>query len=308
MQNIVCLGTMHTFGGQKTTQYEFDQTWPGLLGKWLQDHGVDNYVYNGGESAFSINYFPYKILNFYKEYKPELFIVELPIIDKIDAEISPAITGDYINQKEDYHPIYSRQRVLTKDWSKGEPYIWPNRISISKQEALDHYLSDKSNKDLFKGHITSEFQSFMQDLDIGDHERKNVNFKFERLKNVLDSEKNLALVDKYFYFYSMFMDESDTDMILYLNNVLNIINTCASLGVKLLLLNVNRPNFVKHYLYEETYKTHIDKSELWIEGPTWFMKNYYRVSDGGYFESEDWQHCIDTVIGQKVKETLAWKN
>ena len=96
MHKIVCLGTMHTFGGQKTTQYEFDQTWPGLLSKWLQDQGIDNYVYNGGESAFSINYFPYKILNFYSEYKPELFIIELPIIDKIDAEIAPDIVSALI--------------------------------------------------------------------------------------------------------------------------------------------------------------------------------------------------------------------
>ena len=62
-----------------------------------------------------------------------MFVIEVPDTDKVDVEISSNITGTYINKQKDYHPIYSRQRVLTKDWERGEQYAWPNRKSISKK-------------------------------------------------------------------------------------------------------------------------------------------------------------------------------
>ena len=105
MNKIVCLGTSHTFGGAEGVPYSFDQGWPGQLSSYLQKNNVDNYIFNGGESSFSSFFYPTKILNFYKEYKPDMFVIEVPDTDKVDVEISSHITGTYINKQENYHPI-----------------------------------------------------------------------------------------------------------------------------------------------------------------------------------------------------------
>ena len=91
MKKIVCLGTSHTFGGAEGVPYSFDETWPGQLSSFLQNNNIDNYVYNGGESSFSSFFYPTKILNFYKEYKPDMFVIEIPDTDKVDVEISSHI-------------------------------------------------------------------------------------------------------------------------------------------------------------------------------------------------------------------------
>ena len=107
MKKIVCLGTSHTYGGAEEYDYTFYEGWPGQLSKYLEEQGIENYTYNGGESSFSSYFYPTKIINFYNEYKPDMFVIEVPDIDKVDVEISSAITGTYIKKQKDYHPIYS---------------------------------------------------------------------------------------------------------------------------------------------------------------------------------------------------------
>ena len=118
MKKVVCLGTSHTYGGKEGYAYTFNEGWPGHLSNYPTSSGVDNYVYNGGERSFSPFSYPTKILNFYKEFKPDMFVIEVPDTDKVDVEISSHITGTYINKQKDYHPIYSRQRVLTQRLGK----------------------------------------------------------------------------------------------------------------------------------------------------------------------------------------------
>ena len=61
---------------------------PGQLSTYPKNNEIDNYVYNGGEAFFLLFSIPTKILNFYKEYKPDMFVIELPDTDKVDVEIS----------------------------------------------------------------------------------------------------------------------------------------------------------------------------------------------------------------------------
>jgi len=299
MYKIVCLGTMHTFGGQKTEQYPFEKTWPGILSNFLNQSNIENYIYNGGESGFSIQYYPYKILNFYNEYKPDCVIIEVPVMDKIDLEISGAITGEYINKKQDYHPLYSRQRVQTKDWVKGFSYVWPNRTTMSKSEILDAF-ADSQNISHFKGHITNEYQSFLNELDIGDHERTNVQNKIEKIKSMIPNEA-FELMKSYLYFRAMYLDESDTDTISFLNHLNNIIQTCKNLGIKFALFNVNKPVWLNTQIYTETYKNFIGHGVDWINGIEWYMKKDYKIDGDGYFLPSTWQQCIEQSIGPWVK-------
>ena len=93
MKKIVCLGTSHTYGGAEEKDYTFYEGWPGQLSKYLEINGIENYIYNGGESSFSSFFYPTKIINFYNEYKPDMFVIEVPDTDKVDVEISSHITG-----------------------------------------------------------------------------------------------------------------------------------------------------------------------------------------------------------------------
>ena len=321
MHKIVCLGTSHTFGGGNGIPYAFHDGWPGQLSTYLKNNGIDNYVYNGGESSFSSFFYPTKILNFYKEYKPDMFVIEVPDTDKVDVEISSHITGTYINEQKDYHPIYSRQRVLTKDWEKGKQYGWPNRKSMSKQECVDFYHGADTSakvKEFFKGETTWTVESFYKNANLSDHERQNVKEKFMDLYTALghndEQFKNLLI---YCYFYSVFMDMGDMDVSLYLANLMNIINTLKSLDVKFLLFSHCGKQYLDHHVYKDTYADVLDKKEYWLDGDIdWAFLDWAKKTAGSkqafqdmysdkiHFKPETYEMFTNELLGPQVVKQL----
>ena len=332
MKKIVCLGTSHTYGGANERNYTFEEGWPGQLSKYLKDNGVDNYVYNGGESSFSSFFYPTKIINFYNEYKPDMFVIEVPDTDKVDIEISSAITGHYIQKhggrnKEPYHPIYARQRVLTQDWEKGEQYNWPNRKSISKGEAVDFYHGADTTvkiKEFFKGETGRAVQEFYESASLGDHERDNVKKKFNELYTALGrNDDNFKAMLAYCYFHSVFIDQSDFEISCYLANLMNIINTLKMLNVKFCLhSHVNRHHWLDHFIWKETYQPIIDKPDYWMAGKMdWSVKKWaYKKAEskGGNVDEEikkmhsdkvhfhPWVYTmlVDEVFGPEILKKL----
>ena len=326
MKKIVCLGTSHTYGGANERNYTFDEGWPGQLSSYLDKQGIDNYVYNGGESSFSSYFYPTKILNFYNEYKPDMFIIEIPDIDKVDVEISSAITGYYINKDggrdgEPYHPIYSRQRVLTKDWEKGEQYNWLNRKSISKGEAVDFYHgadTTKNIREFFKGHDTPTLRAFYESSSLGDHERDNVKKKFKELYKALGrNDEHFKNMLVYCYFHSLFLDMSDSEIAGYLATTMNIINTLKMLGCKFLLFSHVPKRYLDHFIYKETYKNVMGKPEYWINGDVdWDFRKWVEEkaktreeyekmkSDKVHFHPWVYTMLIDEVFGPQVAKKL----
>ncbi len=324
MNKIVCLGTSHTFGGAEGVPYSFDQGWPGQLSSYLQKNNVDNYIFNGGESSFSSFFYPTKILNFYKEYKPDMFVIEVPDTDKVDVEISSHITGTYINKQENYHPIYSRQRVLTKNWERGQQYGWPNRKSLSKQECVDFYHGSDTKasvRDFFKGKTTWTVESFYKSANLSDHERDNVKKKFDELYKALGSNdeqfKNMLI---YCYFYSVFMDMSDMDISLYLANMMNIINTLKSLDVKFLLFTHCPKLYYDNHIFKDTYESFIDKKNYWLnETMDWNFIEWAKQqagdkktfdemhSDKIHFKPEVYTTFINQLLGPQVTNKLKEK-
>ena len=332
MKKIVCLGTSHTYGGANERNYTFEEGWPGQLSKYLKDNGVDNYVYNGGESSFSSFFYPTKIINFYNEYKPDMFVIEVPDTDKVDIEISSAITGHYIQKhggrnKEPYHPIYARQRVLTQDWERGEQYNWPNRKSISKGEAVDFYHGADTTvkiKEFFKGETGRAVQEFYESASLGDHERDNVKKKFNELYTALGrNDDNFKAMLAYCYFHSVFIDQSDFEISCYLANLMNIINTLKMLNVKFCLhSHVNRHHWLDHFIWKETYQPIIDKPDYWMAGKMdWSVKKWaYKKAEskGGNVDVEikkmhsdkvhfhPWVYTmlVDEVFGPEILKKL----
>ena len=324
MHKIVCLGTSHTFGGGNGVPYSFNEGWPGQLSTYLERHNIDNFVYNGGESSFSSFFYPTKILNFYNEYKPDMFVIEIPDTDKVDVEISSHITGTYINKQKDYHPIYSRQRVLTKNWERGEQYGWPNRKSISKQECVDFYHgadTTSSVRDFFKGKTTWTVEGFYRSASLSDHERDNVKRKFDELYKALGNNdeqfKNMLI---YCYFYSVFMDMSDTDISNYLSNMMNIINTLKSLGVKFLLFTHCDKQYNENHVFTDTYKSILDNSQYWLnETMDWSFINWAKQKAGSktkfnemhsdkiHFKPEVYEMFTQELLGPQVVKKLKEK-
>jgi len=333
MKKIVCLGTSHTYGGANERNYTFEEGWPGQLSAYLDKQGIENYVYNGGESSFSSFFYPTKIINFYNEYKPDMFVIEIPDTDKVDVEVSSAITGHYIQKhggrnKEPYHPIYSRQRVLTKDWERGEQYNWPNRKSISKGEAVDFYHGADTTvkiKDFFKGETGRAVQEFYESSSLGDHERDNVKKKFNELYTALGrNDENFKAMLAYCYFHSVFIDMSDFEISCYLANLMNIINTLKNLNVKFLLhSHVNRAHWLDHFIFKETYEPIINKPEYWTNGDmNFYVKKWaqkkaeernpndpdaeYKLmqSDKVHFHPWVYTMLVDEVFGPQVAERL----
>jgi len=324
MKKIVCLGTSHTYGGAEEKDYTFYEGWPGQLSKHLETNGIENYVYNGGESSFSSFFYPTKILNFYNEYKPDMFVIEVPDTDKVDVEISSHITGTYINKQKDYHPIYSRQRVLTKDWIRGKQYGWPNRKSISKQECVDFYHgadTTASVRDFFKGDTTWTVESFYKNANLSDHERDNVKQKFNELYKALGNNdeqfKNMLV---YCYFYSVFMDMSDMDVSIYLANIMNIINTLKSLNVKFLLFSHCGKQYLDHHVFEGSYKGVIAKEQYWLNGDIdWAFIDWAKEKAGSkqafdemhsdkiHFKPEVYTMFMDELLGPQVVKKLKEK-
>ena len=325
MKKIVCLGTSHTYGGAEAKDYTFYEGWPGQLSKHLETNGIENYVYNGGESSFSSFFYPSKIINFYNEYKPDMFVIEVPDTDKVDVEISSNITGTYINKQKDYHPIYSRQRVLTKDWERGEQYAWPNRKSISKQECIDFYHGSDTTADVrkfFKGDIPWSVESFYKNANLSDHERDNVKEKFKELYKALghndEQFKNMLI---YCYFYSVFMDKSDTDIANYLANLMNIIHTLKELDVKFLLFSHCDKQYVEEgyvsHVWTDTYEKIIAKPQYWLNGDVeWSFINWAKKKAGNkqafdemhsdkiHFKPEVYTMFMNELLGPQVQKKL----
>ena len=81
MIKIVCLGTSHTTGANAYIEANFEHSYPGLLSQYLDRHNIENYIYNGGQPGVPGDCYPATILNFYNEYKPDMFIIEIPDMD-----------------------------------------------------------------------------------------------------------------------------------------------------------------------------------------------------------------------------------
>ena len=267
---IVCLGTSHTFGTVNEVDESFFKTIPGSLQSYLKDNGIQTDIYNGGEGGTSIFSFPYKILNFYNEYKPDMFVIEVPDTDKVEIEITGDISNIYIDDQDDYHPIYSRQRVQTENWIKGEQYAWPYKKNLAKGECIT----------LMHSNIAEHLNKYDDptDIETNEHIRKTIeglppaeveNF-FKKIghlhKALRKNTKHFDLMVNYLYFTSLFTDNSDTDNTNYLTSLMSIINTLKSLDCKFIFWSQCTKRYLSNHLYKDTFSTHVNKPEYWVTG------------------------------------------
>jgi hypothetical protein len=252
MIKIVCLGTSHTAGANAYIEANFEHSYPGLLSQYLDRHNIENYIYNGGQPGVPGDCYPATILNFYNEYKPDMFIIEIPDMDKITLDISPAITG--------------KEHVFTKDWKRGDQD--PHKVNFAKAEAVDYYFKGVDKKDVelgTKGTPTTVMNNFYKGLRIDDRIRGQVSDKIDSLKGVV-GKKRMHILYSHLYYKSVMADQSDTEVTVYLANILNMINIFKMLNVKFILYSHCDKEYKHNKIFLETYKQVLETPEYWLTG------------------------------------------
>jgi hypothetical protein len=278
MIKIVCLGTSHTTGSNTYVEPNFEHSYPGLLSKYLDRHNIENYIYNGGQPGVPGDCYPATILNFYNEYKPDMFIIEIPDTDKITLDISPAITGKDIKETKEYHPIYSRQQVLTKDWIRGaQDPDYSYKVNFAKAEAIDYYFKGINKEDVElgnKGQHTTVMNNFYKGFRIDDRIRGQVSGKIDSLKGVVD-KKRMHILYSHLYYKSVIADQCDTEVMVYLANILNMINIFKMLNVKFILYSHCEKEYKRNKIFVETYKQVLENPEYWLTGDiNFYFRNW----------------------------------
>ena len=287
MIKIACLGTSHTAGmDENRNKFEFYDSWPGILSEYLTKHNIDNYIYNAGEPGAPLDFYPTKILNLYNEFKPDMFIIEVPDTDKIDIDMSDTMTGDPIEKRKTYHKIFSRQIVTTKDWVKGEEQ--KHKVNFARAECVDFYHKGIDKKDVeigFKGSGSPVIDQFYQSFNLDDRIKDIVSEKFNELKKGVGA-KNFPHVLSYLYTKSVITDGSDTEMTQYLSTILGLINTFKVLGIKFLLYKHTPTWFTHHNIFLETYKPLLNNPEYWLTGNMFFNFRDWTKTKAQAIESE----------------------
>ena len=326
MIKIVCLGTSHTTGSNTYVEPNFEHSYPGLLSKYLDRHNIENYIYNGGQPGVPGDCYPATILNFYNEYKPDMFIIEIPDMDKITLDISPAISGKDVKKTKEYHPIYSRQLVLTKDWKRGDQdphHVY--KVNFAKGEAIDYYFKDIDKTDVelgAKGQFTTVMKGFYKGLGIDDRIRGQVSEKLDLVKEVV-GEKRMHILYSHLYYKSVMADQSDTEVMMYLANILNMINIFKMLNVKFILYSHCEKEYKHNKIFLETYKQVLENSEYWLTGdinfffrgwalkkatelmpdnPSVAFKNMF--ADPIHFKLEVYDMFVNDLVGPAVVKKL----
>ena len=323
MIKIVCLGTSHTTGANAYIEANFEHSYPGLLSQYLDRHNIENYIYNGGQPGVPGDCYPATILNFYNEYKPDMFIIEIPDMDKITLDISPTITGKDIKETKEYHPIYSRQLVLTKEWKRGDQD--PHKVNFAKAEAVDYYFKGINREDVelgTKGTPTTVMNNFYKGLRIDDRIRGQVSDKIDSLKGVV-GKKRMHILYSHLYYKSVIADQSDTEVTVYLANILNMINIFKMLNVKFILYSHCDKEYKHNKIFLETYKQVLENPEYWLTGDinfyfrSWAKQNATKLlpdnpgvafknmfADPIHFKLEVYDMFVNDLVGPAVIKKL----
>lgn len=282
---IACFGSSHTEGGLGWAESkDFINSWPGQLHDLLEDTDV----LNAGQSSFSIDFWPTKLLNVIEYYKPTHVLMEINIKEKLDFEISPDLTGESCREDKNYHPLLSRQNVSSPSGRTGQ-VNWPNRSSVSPQEAIEyHNAYYKITRNMDNEHWQNKLPTMInemyvdsQDGVITDYERSVV---AEKLKDILDSMGNkkgdLEVFLNYLYFRAVYETDSDTNIAYYLQNINNMRMICKEHNIEFLAYTMHwQPNVYESQIYKDNYENLL--KDIWLfEDPKWYMKGWIKKRFG----------------------------
>ena len=125
---------------------------------------------------------------------------------------------------------------------------------------------DKKDVELdTKGRPTTVMNNFYKGLRIDDRIRGQVSDKIDSLKGVV-GEKRMHILYSHLYYKSVMADQSDTEVTVYLANILNMINIFKMLNVKFILYSHCDKEYKHNKIFLETYKQVLETPEYWLTG------------------------------------------
>ncbi len=265
---IACFGSSHTEGGLGWAESkEFINSWPGQLHARLQNTDV----LNVGQSSFSIDFWPTKLLNVIEYYKPTHVLMEINIKEKLDFEMSSDLTGESCSENKNYHPLLSRQNVSSPD-GRTHQIDWPNRSSVAPQEAIEYHnayyeITHNMDKNHWQGKLPTMINEMYLDAEDGiitDYEKSVV---AEKLEDILESMGNkdgdLEIFLNYLYFRAVYETDSDTNIAYYLQNINNMRMICAENNIKFKAYTMHwQPNVYESVIYKENYEKLL--KDIWL--------------------------------------------
>ena len=320
---IACLGSSHTEGGTGWEEgKEFINSWPGQLYSRLENTDV----LNAGQSSFSIDFWPTKIYNVINYYDPTHIICEINIKEKLDFEVSPDLTGQScLDSPLGYHPLLTRQNVRSPrtDSSYFPTENWPNRSSVSPQEAIEYYnayyeitknMDEKHWKDKMPTMINEMYLDAAHSGIITDYERHVV---AEKLEDILQSMGNkdgdLEMFLNYLYFRAVYETDSDTNIAYYLQNINAMRMICKENNIKFKAYTMHwQPNVYESVIYKENYEKLL--KDIWLFDDVkynvkWWIKDRFGVDkwreqlcDSIHFKAETYGVWCDEMLIPYLKK------
>ena len=265
---IACFGSSHTEGGLGWAESkDFINSWPGQLHSRLKNTDV----LNAGQSSFSIDFWPTKLLNVIDYYNPTHVLMEINIKEKLDFEMSSDITGESCSDNKNYHPLLSRQNVSSPS-GRTHQINWPNRSSVAPQEAIEYHhayyeITKNIDNELWQGNLPSMINEMYLDTEHGiitDYEKSVV---AEKLGDILESMGNkdgdLEMFLNYLYFRAVYETDSDTNIAYYLQNINNMRMICAENNIKFKAYTMHwQPNVYESQIYKDNYESLL--KDIWL--------------------------------------------
>ena len=265
---IACFGSSHTEGGLGWAESkDFINSWPGQLHSRLKNTDV----LNAGQSSFSIDFWPTKLLNVIDYYNPTHVLMEINIKEKLDFEMSSDITGESCSDNKNYHPLLSRQNVSSPS-GRTHQINWPNRSSVAPQEAIEYHhayyeITKNIDNELWQGNLPSMINEMYLDTEHGiitDYEKSVV---AEKLGDILESMGNkdgdLEMFLNYLYFRAVYETDSDTNIAYYLQNINNMRMICAENNIKFKAYTQHwQPNVYESQIYKDNYESLL--KDIWL--------------------------------------------
>tara|TARA_R100000005_G_scaffold87235_1_gene56414 strand:- start:930 stop:1748 length:819 start_codon:yes stop_codon:yes gene_type:complete len=148
---VACVGTQHTYGmSYPDGEYPYEKTWPGKL---AEKTGYN--VLNFGVTGSSITPFGERILRIQDMYKPDVWLLEIPMGEKV------TIGYEEPDEIEKDSQLFTHTRVQGPDWELGsnskDCRINFGRGELESQEDIQYLQEEKFNL------ITSKWKEITQE-------------------------------------------------------------------------------------------------------------------------------------------------
>ena len=308
MRTILCIGSSHTEGGYDgdVNTKEFFDSWPGILETWLHSNGHEDDVINLGEASYSVDQYPFKLIESVKRWPITDVIVEVNTQHKLDIEISEQLHGDKVKGTalEDRYSVATRQG--------RSPFVEKDRkyrTSVSSTEAVDYYNTWRPGSQHAKSYTVKQKADEMRDGQLNPQVKTWVKEKLEKItNNMVGTDRAMDILLDHMYFRAVYDSLSDHSIIKYCSQIDHMVEICKRNNINVHLWFMHETTeWSNHSVYKNTFRDRwqdcwlFDK-ELYAHKP-WLLREYSReqiqewLADSIHFKPPCYKDWINKHLG-----------